>query len=177
MKLSRLRKLLLKAVLWLLGGVALAFISALVNSAFSGIRIWDSFKIVVSNIASFLTRPHSILFLLIAGAFLWIWILNKRVGNLMKQEPTIKEEEKELELNSEQILILKELANSLDPVLEKDLRNLYFTYHPDNEQKDFRFVINDLIKHKLMRHCASGPQGKEYSIQSKGLDSLRKATL
>lgn len=90
------------------------------------------------------------------------------------QELKEKAEQKEPELSAEHMLILKELANEPELVLEQGLCNLYFTYYPDKEMKDFKFVINDLINYELMRFSGSGPEGKRYSIEGKGLDALRK---
>lgn len=174
MKIDRLARSVWKPVRWLIGAIIVGFISIILASAFSGINTWKLLKAVVFNVTAFLIKPHSIIFVLLLVAFSWILVLHRKVGRLSRRDINKGWKEKELELGAEHILILKELANEKESVLEKDIMDLYFSYYPDSELKDYRFMINDLTKHKLMRHSATGRQGRQYTIESKGLDALRQ---
>jgi large-conductance mechanosensitive channel len=167
-----MRKIIKEILKWFALAICAGFIAAVINSAFARVDLWKSIKTVVGVVINTLFTQISAFIILAAALGFWVFHLHREVNKLRKE----REEQKELELNAEHILILKALANELELVPEIELRKLYSEYYPDNEPKDLKFVINDLIKNKLIRHAASGPEGKEYSIESKGLDALRKAT-
>ena len=83
---------------------------------------------------------------------------------------------KEFELSDEHIIVLLELANARESRHDDDLFEIYHKKFPNRERKDFKFVMNDLTDNELIRIPYSGSEGIYYSIESYGLNMLRKKT-
>jgi len=98
----------------------------------------------------------------------------ERKKELEEVEPAPSKKDKDFIPNDEHINILLRLADDTEPVALEVLFTNYKREYSNKKRRDFKFVIDDLNKNRLIKLSYSIRGDSYYDITSKGLSVLRK---
>ncbi len=129
-----------------------------------------------------------LLFLLIVGTLIWVFIINKKLKKLsqtyeekikayLEEKPKKEEKPKrkeEPELTVTQVYILANIANAPDSLGEHALFDLYQSKHPDSLRFELKSTISDLLGANLIRRAGAIGSESFYGATDKGVKLTNK---